>query len=132
VARVDQSRQSHVQIIDGGIVHGVNIHAGRFSVADQPEVVKTQSVVVGGLSCPLISDDSILSTVCVFEIRRVQDPKPQPIGVEVYYSKSALKRQPVSGRVYVMLHGSGATIPALGYFRTVTTARRRFTPRSSA
>jgi hypothetical protein len=40
VARIDQARQSHVQIVDGGIVHGVNVHAGKFSVAEAPEAVK--------------------------------------------------------------------------------------------
>lgn len=41
VARIDQARQGHVQLVDRWLVQGVDIHAGRFSVADRPEAVKT-------------------------------------------------------------------------------------------
>jgi hypothetical protein len=63
-----------------------------------------QPVVASGLSCSLISSGSIVSTLCVFESRRVQPAEPQSIGVEISDGKSPF----VFNRVVIMLvSGSG-------------------------
>jgi hypothetical protein len=88
----------------------------RLFVSRNPKDAQPQSIVGGGLSCPLVSDDSIDSNLCVFETRRVKLAGPQPIGVSLgersaYYYTVA--NTPLRARVYIMLVLGSWTFPAL-------------------
>lgn len=47
MSSVDQLCKTGVQFVDSRLIHRVNIHAGRFSVAEDPEAVKIFSAALG-------------------------------------------------------------------------------------
>ncbi len=130
VAGVDQLRQARIQLVDGGLIQGVDVHGWSF-VSRLSENAQPQPIVGAGLSYSFVSSNSIVSTLYVFESRRAQASEPQSIGVETSHEKSPF----VFNRVVIMLvNGSGET-PSSAHcrFPTGATGEPRFitTPKSS-
>jgi hypothetical protein len=74
-------------------------------ITTTPGEAQPQHLVAGGLSCPPVSDNSILSTLCNFEVWRAQLAEPQPIGAalgetgEYYYTVVNTR---LADRVYII------------------------------